>query len=39
LRDHQARSRAYPANGLADGMLALTAHLYPGRFRMHKQGE
>ena len=28
---------AYPDNGLADAMLALTAHLYPDRFRVHKQ--
>ena len=28
---------AYPDNGLADAMLALTAHLYPDRYRAHRQ--
>ena len=30
---------AYPDNGLADAMLALTAHLYPNRFRAGKPSE
>lgn len=30
---------AYPDKGLADGMLALTAHLYPNRFRAGKPSE
>lgn len=30
---------AYPGNGLAEAMLALTAHLYPDRSRAHKQDQ